>query len=79
MAELHGGEIWTQPDFPNFSCYLVFIGGDQWCRIPPPDQRGSIAMTTKDSGPIHSHDELLGILLREHYVFVGQFSERQSR
>ena len=74
QTELRGGQLWTQDDFPNCRCYLVYLGGGGLCRIPPPlDARGCIAMSDETGKSVFSAEEMLAILEEHKFTLKGQY------
>lgn len=74
LPRLQGGQLWVQEDFPYCRCYLVYIGGDSWCRIPPPlDGPGCIVITTPDGTEIFSTISMQQLLELRNYTCKGQY------
>jgi hypothetical protein len=82
---LRGGQVWAQLGFPCFTYYLVYLGRlpgyetGAWCRIAPPcEGPGCIAATSADGGPLYTADEMLALLRRENFTYVGQYYDNVS-
>ncbi len=77
-TELVGGQLWQQEDLPCCSCYIVYLGGDSWCRIPPPvGSEGCIVIQgpAPDYKTTFSGAELLLILKECNYTCKGQYRD----
>lgn len=80
MAELRGGQLWLQEDFPCHRCFVVYLGGDSWCRIPPPlDGRGCIAYADDAGKVVLSKKEMLARFAEYKYTLKGQYYDQAIR
>ncbi len=74
MCKLEGGQLWVQEHFPNFHCFVVYLGDDSWCRISPPLQSiGSIAFGDARGKSVFSKKEMLVTFAERRYTLKGQY------